>query len=61
MHQTYFAPLSPYLGDHGRGDFDLQKIDGQNNLADLFTKALKIKKFNDHKSKMDIRYYTDWL
>ena len=44
-----------------RGDIDLQKIDGRKNLADPFTKALRIKKFDDHKSKMDIRYCTNWL
>ena len=37
-----------------RGDVKLQKIDGKKNLTDLFTKALKIKKFDDHKSKMGI-------
>ena len=37
-----------------RGDVDLQKVDGKENLTDPFTKALKIKEFDDHKSKMDI-------
>ena len=40
-----------------RGDIDLQKIDEKENLADSFTKALTIKEFDNHKSKMDIRYY----
>ena len=44
-----------------RGDIHLQKIDERKNLTDSFTKALKIKEFDDHKSKMDIRYYTNWL
>ena len=44
-----------------RGDVDLQKIDGKENLTDLFTKVLDVKKFDDHKLKMGIRYYTDWL
>ena len=44
-----------------RGDVDLQKIDEKENLTDLFTKALRIKEFDDHKSKMDIRYCTDWF
>ena len=44
-----------------RGDVDLQKIDGRENLTDPFTKALKIKEFDDHKSKMDIRNCIDWL
>ena len=44
-----------------RGGVDLQKIDGRENLADPFTKALEIKKFDEQKSNMDIRYYTDWL
>ena len=35
-----------------RGDVDLQKIDGKENLADPFTKALAIKEFDNHKSKM---------
>ena len=42
-----------------QGNIDLQKIDGKKNLTDPFTKALKIKEFNDHKSKMGIRYCTD--
>ena len=37
-----------------RDDIDLQKIDEKENLADPFTKALRIKEFNDHKSKMGI-------
>ena len=44
-----------------RGDVGLQKIDGKENLADPLTKALGIKEFNDHKWKMGIRYYSDWL
>ena len=44
-----------------RGDINLQKIDGKENLAVPMTKALKIKEFNDHKWKMDIRYCSDWL
>ena len=37
-----------------RGDVDLQKIDGKENLTDPFTKALVIKEFDNHKSKMGI-------
>ena len=37
-----------------RDDVDLQKIDGKENLTDLFAKALRIKEFDDHKSKMGI-------
>ena len=44
-----------------RGDVDLQKIDGKENLADPFTKVLSVKEFNDYKLKMGIRYCTDWL
>ena len=44
-----------------RGDIELQKIDGKKNLADPFTKALKIKEFDDFKWKMGIRYSPDWL
>ena len=44
-----------------RGDVDLQKIDRKENLADPFTKTLRIKEFDDHKSKMDIQYCTNWL
>ena len=44
-----------------RGDVDLRKIDGKENLADPLTKALGIKEFNDHKWKMGIRYCSDWL
>ena len=42
-------------------DIDLQKINEKKNLADLFTKALAIKEFDNHKSKMDIRYCAEWL
>ena len=42
-----------------RSDVELQKIDGKENLADLFTKALSIKEFDDFKWKMSIRYYLD--
>ena len=44
-----------------RSDVDLQKIDGKENLADPFTKAIAVKEFDDFKSKMGIRYCTDWL
>ena len=44
-----------------RDIIDLQKIDRKKNLADLFTKALKIKEFDNHKSKIGIRYYIDWF
>ena len=44
-----------------QGDVDLQKIDEKKNLADPMTKVLRIKEFNEHKWKMDIRYYFDWL
>ena len=44
-----------------RGDGDLQKIDEKENLINPFTKAFKIKEFNDHKSKMGVRYCIDWL
>ena len=44
-----------------RGDVDLQKIDEMKNLADPMTKALRIKEFNEHKWKMDIRYCSDCL
>ena len=32
-----------------RGDIELQKIDGKENIVDPFTKALKIKEFDNHK------------
>ena len=44
-----------------RGDINLQKINKKENMADPFTKALKIKEFDDFKWKMSIRYYFDWL
>ena len=44
-----------------RGDVDLQKIDGKENLTNPFTKALDIKEFEDYKSKMGIRYCINWL
>ena len=37
-----------------RGDVGLQKIDERENLVDLFTKALEINKFDDHKLKIGI-------
>ena len=43
------------------GDVDLQKIDEKENLADPFTKALRINEFDDFKWKMGIWYYSDWL
>ena len=44
-----------------RGDIKLLKIDGKENLADPFTKAIRIKEFDGYKWKMDIRYCSDWL
>ena len=44
-----------------RGDINPQKINGKENLADPFTKAIAVKEFDDFKSKMGIRYCTDWL
>ena len=44
-----------------RGDVELQKIDGKENLTDPFTKALGVMEFEDYKSKMDIRYRINWL
>ena len=32
-----------------RDDIELQKIDGKENIADLFTQALEIKEFDDYK------------
>ena len=44
-----------------RDNFELPKIDKKENLIDPFTKVLSIKEFKDYKSKIGIRYYTDWL
>ena len=44
-----------------RGDVDLQKIDGKENIADPFTKVISINEFNSCKLKMGIRYCTDLL
>ena len=44
-----------------RGDIDLRKIEGNENLADLLTKPIGKKEFEDYKRKMGIRYSTDWL
>ena len=44
-----------------RDDVELQKIDGKKNLIDSFTKALRIKEFDDFKWKMGIRYCPDGL
>ena len=43
-----------------RGDIDLQKIDGKENLADPLTKALGVKEFDDYRKKMGNRYHADW-
>ena len=40
---------------------DLQKIDGKENLANPFTKAIAVKVFDNYKLKMGIRYCIDWL
>ena len=44
-----------------RGDIDFLKIDGKENPADPFTKAIRIKEFDRYKQKMGIRYCSDWL
>ena len=44
-----------------RGDINLEKIDGKENLADPLTKPICTKEFDDYKRKMGIRYSTDWL
>ena len=44
-----------------RGDMILQKIDEKEDLTDPLTKVLSVKEFDYHKSKMDIRYCTNWL
>ena len=44
-----------------RGDIDLRKIDGKENLADPFTKAVRVQEFDDCKWKIGIRYCSDWL
>ena len=43
-----------------RGDIDLRKIDGKENLADPLTKALGVKEFDDYRMKMGIRYHANW-
>ena len=44
-----------------RGDIDLRKVEGKENLADSLTKPISTKEFEDYKRKMGIRYSTDWL
>ncbi|XP_070029722.1 secreted RxLR effector protein 161-like [Nicotiana sylvestris] len=44
-----------------RGDIEIQKVDGKENAADPFTKALGAKKFDKHKWKLGIKYKSDWL
>ena len=44
-----------------RGDIDLQKINRKENLANPYTKARAIKEFDNHKSKIGIRYCAEWL
>ena len=61
VDEAYFALLPPGTRDHGRDDVDFQKIDGKENLIDPFTKVLAIKEFDNHKSKMGIRYCIEWL
>ena len=43
------------------GDINLQNIDGKENLTGPLTKALFVKEFDYHKSKMGIRHCTNWL
>ena len=44
-----------------RGDIDLLKIDGKENIADPFTKAIRTQEFDSNKRKMGMRFCTDWL
>ena len=44
-----------------RGDVKILKVDGKDNAADPFTKALGLKLFDKHKWEMGMRYMTDWF
>ncbi|KAK2357253.1 secreted RxLR effector protein [Trifolium repens] len=44
-----------------RGDVKIEKVDGKENAADPFTKALGIKVFDKHKCEIGLKYMTDWL
>ena len=44
-----------------RGDVKIEKIDGKENAADPFTKALGITQFDKHKWEVGMKYMTDWL
>ena len=41
-------------------DIVILKIDGQDNIADLLTKALSPKLFDRHVEEIGLRYYPDW-
>ncbi|XP_070004555.1 secreted RxLR effector protein 161-like [Nicotiana sylvestris] len=42
-------------------DVEIQKVDGKENAADPFTKALGAKDFDKHKWKLGMKYKSDWL
>ncbi|KAL6316150.1 hypothetical protein AAG906_015980 [Vitis piasezkii] len=44
-----------------RGDVKIEKVDGKENAADPFTKALGITQFDKHKWEVGMKYMTDWL
>ncbi|XP_070036426.1 secreted RxLR effector protein 161-like [Nicotiana tomentosiformis] len=44
-----------------RGGVEIQKVDGKENDADPFTKALGAKEFDKHKWKLEMKYKSDWL
>jgi len=44
-----------------RGDVKIEKVDGKENAADPFTKALGINVFDKHKWGIGLKYMNDWL
>ena len=39
----------------------IEKVDGKENAADPFTKALDIKDFDKHKWELGMKFMNDWL
>jgi hypothetical protein len=44
-----------------RGDVQIRKVEGKENAADPFTKALCSKEFDKHKWNIGLRFMSDWI
>ena len=43
------------------GDVKIEKVDGKENAADPFTKALDTKEFDKHKWELGMKFMNNWL